>query len=112
VPDRHVIPVDSLAHIVKLSNKFNVSREVYLRRVKESGLISNTLFFDLLEEIKASYAKMKEPGGFAPPEVKSRASRGPTFYNLVLEGLNTNRINYTDASQLLDLKINRILSEL
>ncbi len=112
IPDEQVFQVATLNQILKYSNKYNVSREAYLRRVKDKGIITNALFFDLLDEIKESYSKIKPPGGFAPPELKSKASRGPTFFNMVIDGINANQINYADASQLLDLKINRILNEL
>jgi Zn-dependent peptidase ImmA (M78 family) len=112
VPDEYVVSVDSLSQISHYSNKLNVSREAYLRRVKEKGLVSNSSFFEFLAEIHETYANIKNQGGYAPPELKSKASRGPTFFNLVLEGIAKNKINYSEASQLLDLRINRIINEL
>lgn len=112
IPDEYVVSVESLSQISHYSNKLNVSREAYLRRVKGNGLVSDRSFFEFLEEIQETYTNIKNQGGFAPPELKSKASRGPTFFNLVLEGIAKNKVNYSEASQLLDLKINRIINEL
>lgn len=113
VPDEVLIPVNSIEEINSLARKFKVSREVYLRRLKENNIITDTKFHQFLIEIKNSYKTIdnKKKKGFVKPEVLSKATRGRTFYNLVLESLNENRISYTKASDLLDLKIAKIINE-
>ncbi len=112
IPNNSLVPTDNLLEIQRYANKLKVSREVYLRRLKEENHISPTKFFDLLDKIKASYKPTTKKVGFAvKPEVLSRASRGETFFNLVLDGLNQNRLSYTQASTMLDLKISRVLNE-
>jgi len=49
---------------------------------------------------------------FVLPEVKSKASRGETFYNIVFEAINASHINYTDAAHALGLRVNRLLNEI
>lgn len=112
VPQNNLIATDNLSEIQAYANKLKVSREVYLRRLKEENEISSTKFFALLDKIKESYKPLTKKSGFAvKPEVLSRASRGETFFNLVLDGLNQNRLSYTQASTMLDLKISKVLNE-
>jgi Zn-dependent peptidase ImmA (M78 family) len=102
---------DDLPQIQAYANKFKISPEVYLRRLKEEQKISPTKFFSLLDQIKASYLPPKPKKIIIKPEVKSRASRGETFYTIILDALNQNRISYTQAAGMLDLNISRILRE-
>jgi Zn-dependent peptidase ImmA (M78 family) len=111
VPENHLVVTENLSEIQTYANQFRVSREVYLRQLKEKNKINPAKFFVLLNEIKSTY-KPPTKSNFGPPrEVISRASRGETFFNLVLDSLNQNRISYTQASALLDLRINKILNE-
>lgn len=113
VPSSQVEATDDLKEIRRFANKLGVSREVYLRRMKDEGLITDTKFFTLLEQIKGTYKKKTDKSsGFVMPEVKSRASRGETLFNMVLDAVNNNRISYTEASDVLDLRINRLVHEL
>jgi Zn-dependent peptidase ImmA (M78 family) len=111
-PIQTIIPTDDLKEIGTYSKKLKVSREVYLRRLKEEGLLPDVKFYALLDEIKATYKKKVKSGGFVLPEVQSRASRGETFYNIVFEAIGTNRINYTDAAHALGLRVNRLVNEI
>jgi Zn-dependent peptidase ImmA (M78 family) len=111
-PLNTIVPTDDLKEIGTYSRKLKVSREVYLRRLKEEGLLPDVKFYALLDEIKATYKKKEKSKGFVLPEVKSRASRGETFYNIVFEALGTNRINYTDAAHALGLRVNRLINEI
>lgn len=111
IPEKYLIATDDLAEIQIHANQFRVSKEVYLRQLKEKNKIHPTKFFLLLNELKSTFKIRFQSSGFALPEVKSRASRGETFYNLVLDSLNQNRISYTQASALLDLRISKVLNE-
>lgn len=111
IPENYLITTEDLSEIQTYANQFRVSREVYLRQLKEKKKINSTKFFVLLSEIKSTYKHSTKSSGFALPEVKSRASRGETFFNLILDSLNQNRLSYTQASSLLDLRISKILNE-
>ena len=111
IPESYLVATENLSEIQTYATQFRVSREVYLRQLKEKNKINPTKFFVLLNEIKATYKQSARSSGFALPEVKSRASRGETFFNLVLDSLNQNRISYTQASGLLDLRISKVLNE-
>ena len=105
---------DNLKEIAAYASKLKISREVYLRRLKDENKISDLKFFHLLEQIKESYKKNKKKDNkiIIKPEVKSRASRGETFYTMVLEAMNNNRISYTQASSALNLNVSRLLNEI
>lgn len=112
VPEQYLVPTENLSEIETYANQFRVSREVYLRQLKEKNKINPTKFFVLLSEIKATCKPVNKSSGFAVSrEVISRATRGETFFNLILDSLNQNRISYTQASALLDLRISKILNE-
>ncbi|MGI8582307.1 MAG: ImmA/IrrE family metallo-endopeptidase [Chitinophagaceae bacterium] len=113
VPSNQIEHTDDLKEIAAYASKLKVSREVYLRRLKDENKISDIKFFRLLDQIKTTYKKIeKKKGGPIKPEVKSRASRGETFYNMVLEAMNNNRISYTQASSALNLNVSRLLNEI
>ena len=112
IPQDNLVTTETLSEIQAFANKLKVSREVYLRRLKDENQISSIKFFSLLDKIKATYKPTIKKSGFAvKPEVLSRASRGETFFNLVLGSLNQNRLSYTQASTMLDLKISMVLNE-
>lgn len=111
VPDSVLESVTNITDLQKKANKLRVSREVYLRRAYENRLVSYSNFKQMLKVIKLSQYNHTESKGFVKPEVKSYASRGKKFFNLVLEGVNNSLISYTKASDLLDLKINRVVNE-
>ncbi len=111
-PLNTIIQTDNLIEIATYARKLKISREVYLRRLKEEDLLPDVKFYTLLDEIKATYKKKKKSKGFVLPEIKSRASRGETFYNIVFEAIGNNRINYSDAAHALGLRLNRLINEI
>src|SRR5260221_1871643 len=79
VPKNNLVSTESLSEIHTYASKLKVSREVYLRRLKEENEINSIKFFSLLDKIKATYKVQIKKAGFAvKPEVLSRASRGET----------------------------------
>ncbi len=113
VPKNTLVPTDNLEKIKERSKKLGVSREVYLRRLSDEGYLSKETFFQLLDQIKATYDEgKKRRGGYATPKIKSKASRGETFFNMVLDAVNSNRISYSEASHALDLRVSRLVNEL
>ncbi len=111
-PVNYIVPTDDLKEIEKYSRKLKISREVYLRRLKEENLISDVKFYILLDKIKSTYKTKTKSKRFVLPEVKSRASRGETFYNIVFDALDANRINYTNAAHALGLRVNSLINEI
>jgi Zn-dependent peptidase ImmA (M78 family) len=110
-PDGLIERTDDLKLIAHYASKLKVSREVYLRRLKEEKKISDLNFFNLLGQIKSTYKKEKKTRGFVKPVIKSRAIRGETFFNMVLEAVYHNQISCTKASNALDLNISSLLHE-
>ena len=113
-PSNTIEQADNLKDITTYANRLKISREVYLRRLKEENKISDMKFFNLLEQIKSTYKKIEKKKGpvAIKPEVKSRASRGETFYNMVLDAMSNNRISYTQAASALNLNVSRLLHEI
>jgi len=112
VPDSLVEQTDDLKTISQYAFKIKVSREVYLRRLKDLNEISDLKFFNLLDQIKETYKIVKKKKGFVKPVVKSRASRGETFFNMVLEAMYRNQITYNKAANALNLNLSSLLNEI
>ncbi len=113
VPAEEVKSADNVDEIKAFANRLRISPEVYLRRMREEKEIEPGPFFALLEKIRASYVETKPAKAVVKikPETKSRASRGETFYSIVLDAVSQERISYTRASALLDLNIARVVRE-
>jgi len=110
-PDYLIEQTNDLKEISVFASKLKISREAYLRRLKEEKKISDMAFYNLLDKIKSSYKKEKKKSGFVKPIVKSKATRGETFFNMVVEALYNNQISYTKASSTLDLSVSSLLHE-
>lgn len=111
-PANSIEKADNLNEITAYASKLRISREVYLRRLKDEGKISDLNFFHLLDQIKSTYKKKGKKGGPIKPEVRSRASRGETFYNMIVDAMYNNRISYTQAASALNLSVSRLLHEI
>jgi len=68
-------------------------------------------FYNLPDKIKSTYKTDKKKTGFVKPIVKSRATIGETFFNMVVEALYNNQISYSKASSALDLNVTSLLHE-
>jgi Zn-dependent peptidase ImmA (M78 family) len=112
VPDSFLEQTDDLKTIAHIASKLKVSREVYLRRLKDENKISDIRFYKLLDNIKATYKTEKKKKGFVKPVVKSRATHGETFFNMVLEAMYSNQISYNKASSALNLNLSALLNEI
>lgn len=109
IPDKYVYPTNNIEDLAVFAKKIRVSRDVYLRRIFERKLITDSDFFTLLKELKEQASPPKEKkGGPVKPTTKSKSTRGEKFYNLVLNAAYENKINYTTASDVLGLGINYI----
>jgi Zn-dependent peptidase ImmA (M78 family) len=112
VPDNLVEHTDDLRTISQYATKIKVSREVYLRRLKDQNVVSDLRFYSLLDQIKATYKLGKKKKGFVKPVLKSKASRGETFFNMILEAMYRNQISYNKASNALNLNLSSLLNEI
>ncbi|MBU0713691.1 XRE family transcriptional regulator [bacterium] len=104
VPDSEIIQIAGLEELTTIAREYNVSREVYLRRNLERELISRTDFFSLLEDVrKVPKTPSSKKTGYASPLIKSKSTRGNKFYNLVINAVCENKIDYLSASDVLGL---------
>jgi len=105
VPSNEVVPVKDKDTIFKYATNFKISSEVYLRRLFALGYVSETEFFDLLDQIRKSVLPTK-PHYSKSPVNKSINSRGISLFNSTLDAMSQKRISYSLASDILGLKIN------
>jgi len=112
VPSNVIIKTSSLNEIDKYSKRLKISKEVYLRRLYDLGLINQTTFFDLLMDIKEGYKLLDKKDGFVKPIVKSKAERGETYFNLILDSLSQNKVSYSYAADSLGLTLKTLLNEI
>jgi len=111
IPDTSVFPIDNLTDLAEVARRFKVSREVYLRRNFERKFIKEREFFGFLKNLKEQKPTPKKKEA---KEIKiartvlSKSTRGEKFYNLILDAVYTNKIDFTTASDVLGLNFNHI----
>jgi len=111
LPQDHIVYTTDPDEIYKLSKKYKVSSEVYLRRLKDLNLISSDRFFELLDIIRSKVRPSKK-GGFAVSQIqKSINARGQLFCYSVINAAKNEVITYNRASDILGIKVNYILDE-
>jgi len=112
IPRESIKVTDTADGIYELAKSFNVSGEVYLRRLSDERKISKDTFFNLLEEVRAksnSFKRAKQNDNSPRSRVVlSKSARGNKFFDLVVSAAVTNRISYSSASDLLELKVGNI----
>lgn len=111
VPDQEVLPVANMSIIFQYARQFKVSREVYLHRSYERHLIGKSDFFRLLKEIRESPVPKKKPNTKEiriRPTLLSKSTRGEKFYNLILDAVYSDKIDYLSASDALGMGYSHI----
>ena len=110
VPSRSVQGTDSVDEIFELARYFNISGEVYLRRLLEEKKISRDTFFNWLDEVRerSNQFPRKEKKGGPSMLIQSKSTRGNKFFSLITNAAATNQISYSMASDLLGLKAGNI----
>jgi Zn-dependent peptidase ImmA (M78 family) len=78
-PSNLIEKTDDLDDIKTYASKLNISREVYLRRLKEEKLISDIKFFKLLDQIKATYKTTQKKAVLLSPKLKAELQEAKHF---------------------------------
>ena len=97
--------------LVTLSDIFKVSTQVVLRRLLESGFISQEQFRvkqRALEQAIAARARVKTKGGGPSPARKAVANNGTHFSRLVLNAYYGDVITASDVSRLLGVRLKHL----
>jgi Zn-dependent peptidase ImmA (M78 family) len=110
LPKSIVTRIDTSDGIYKKARSLKISSEVYLRRMKTLNLISDKIFFELLDEIRSKVTPPSKGFAILSQLQKSINSRGQHLFNTVVEASKYNRISYSSASDILGLKINHFLN--
>lgn len=112
IPRESITAADTVDQIYNAAKFFNVSGEVYLRRLSDEGKISKNAFFELLDGVRARSNALKkdksDDNGPRSRTILSKSARGNKFFDLVVNAAVTNRISYSAASDLLELKVGNI----
>ena len=110
VPNRSVKNANSIDEVFELARTFNVSGEVYLRRLFEEKKIDRDKFFEWLGAVreKSSQFPRKKQRGGPSMLIQSKSTRGIKFFDLVTNAAVSNQISYSAASDLLGLKAGNI----
>ncbi|MDH5695238.1 MAG: XRE family transcriptional regulator [Dehalococcoidia bacterium] len=109
VPSNEVIPAHDKDTIFEYAQRFKISSEVYLRRLFTLGYVSETEFFDLLDQIRKSVLPTI-PHYIGSPVKKAINSRGTALFDSTVDAMNKREISYSLASDILGLKINYLFS--
>jgi Zn-dependent peptidase ImmA (M78 family) len=112
VPTDSVKITTSIDEIFDLAALFNVSGEVYLRRMFEEAKLKPATFFKLLEEVRDRSRSFRRPKQNGAPSmvIQSKSTRGNTFFTLVVDAAIANQLSFSTASDLLGLKPGSIRS--
>ncbi|ADJ26463.1 protein of unknown function DUF955 [Dehalogenimonas lykanthroporepellens BL-DC-9] len=99
-----------------LSHRFNVSRLVILRRLKDLGLIQITKYwqiFETLKDIKSSSAKESEEEldthNLISYRIRTRSKLGQKLVSTILDAVRDGRISELDASHIMSVKIDKFI---
>jgi Zn-dependent peptidase ImmA (M78 family) len=99
----------SKSQISALSNRYNSSWEVILRRLLDLGKISNEFYSNYREELKQLFAGMKpKPKGGPAHQVMVYAYNGEPFTQLAISNYLAEKISASELSRYLGLKFNLI----
>lgn len=105
-------PVWTDPELRDLSRQFGGSREAALVRLLTLRLTTQSYFERMHKKFIAEYQQMEkkrqESAGFAPPYVVAISSAGPLFTNLVVEGLNRDKITASDVSDYLQIRLKHL----
>jgi Zn-dependent peptidase ImmA (M78 family) len=108
VPRKEIVNVSDKDSIFEYSKIFKISSEVYLRRLFTLGYLSENDFFPILTQIRLSTIPTT-PHYVKSPLKRSINSRGITLFNATVDAMNNKKISYSQTSDILGFKINRIL---
>ncbi|HEX4950167.1 MAG TPA: XRE family transcriptional regulator [Blastocatellia bacterium] len=97
-----------------LSKRFQVSREVILRRLLIAGLITESSYQKTRKELRVEFEKYtaaiseKEKSGFTTPDVKAISEAGQAFVQLVLNSYYQEKITLSDVSDFLEVRLRHL----
>ncbi|HLX00333.1 MAG TPA: XRE family transcriptional regulator [Candidatus Acidoferrales bacterium] len=97
------------AELRDLSRRFGGSREAGLVRLLSLRLTTWDYYLEKRDELYKQYQEaQKNAKGFAAPHTVAVSNAGLTFTKLVLDGLSQNRINASDFSDYLQLRVKHL----
>lgn len=97
-------------HIANLSRDYCVSREMLVRRLVQTGRASNEFYREKRDQYSEEWerVKAKKKPGFVPPSTDVISKAGKVFSGLVMQSLRSRKINSTQASEMLGVKLKHL----
>ncbi|MES2315317.1 MAG: ImmA/IrrE family metallo-endopeptidase [Patescibacteria group bacterium] len=112
VPTALLKATNSVDEIFSFASQFNISGEVYLRRLVEEKKITKPVFFKLLDLVREKSnslpRKNKKQDGGPSMVIQSKSTRGKKFFETIANAAIGGKISYSTASDLLGLKVGNI----
>ncbi|MFA5188284.1 MAG: XRE family transcriptional regulator [Patescibacteria group bacterium] len=110
VPSQSIKIANTVDEIFNFAKSFNISGEVYLRRMLEEQKIDKVCFFRLLDEVRVRSNSLPKKQNKGPRSmiVQSKSTRGNKFFSLITNAATMNKISFSSASDLLGLKASNI----
>ncbi len=98
------------AQLKQLAKDFSVSREVVLRRLLDSEMISYSGYKSHIKSIHREYLQKPSTrkGDFAPPSSKALSQLGREFIRLVLVSCYQEKISTSDVTEYLGVKFKHL----
>jgi Zn-dependent peptidase ImmA (M78 family) len=95
-------------NIIRLiANRYRVSKEVIVRRLLTTGYATQAFYQQKREEYQRQF-EAREEGGFTTPDVKAVSQAGRRFVQLVLDSYHQDKINTSDVSEYLEVRIKHL----
>jgi Zn-dependent peptidase ImmA (M78 family)/transcriptional regulator with XRE-family HTH domain len=95
--------------IEAISGQFRVSTLAAAIRLRRLNLIDDAALAEFREQADEEWARnrrlLEQKEGFAPPAKTRARDLGPTYLSAVFEALDSDRLNYLDATYLLNARI-------
>ena len=99
-------PIWTDEELLQLARRYQVSREMMLRRLLVLERTSEAFYRHKRREFLEAYRERQpKEGGFAPPDRVAVASAGPLFTRLVIDSFRQEKITSSDVSEYLDVRL-------
>jgi Zn-dependent peptidase ImmA (M78 family) len=93
--------------IRSIANRYRVSREVIVRRLLTTGYATQAFYQQKRDEYQHQF-ETRDESGFTTPDVKALSQAGRLFVQLVLDSYHQDKINTSDVSDYLEVRIKHL----
>lgn len=94
--------------ISRISNGYQVSKEVAIRRLLDLSIINRSAYENVVEDLRDGFKANKKAEGFVDWITRQYSSNGPSYTALVFRAGDAGKITQSDVSTILGVKINHL----